>query len=474
MNALNITTASGSPLALDSDTFQAFAASLRGSALAPEHEQFDECRKIWNAMIDRRPGLIVQCAGTADVMRSVNFAREHDLRITVRGAGHNIAGSCIADGAMMIDLSGMRSVHVDPAARRARVEPGATLGDLDHETQQFGLATPVGVNSTTGIAGLTLGGGFGWLTRKYGLTIDNLLSVDVVTASGELLHASPEENSELFWGIRGGGGNFGIVTSFEFALHEIGTQVLSGLIVYPFSEASSLMRFYREFVSTAPDELTVWLVLRKAPPLPFLPEEVHGTNVVVVAALYSGDMAEGEAVLQPLRDFGNPHADVIGPHQYAAWQKAFDPLLTPGERNYWKSHDFTELSDGALSLILSYADTLPDDQSEVFIAQMGGATARVPSDATAYVHRDAAFIMNVHGRWSNAGDDTRCVDWCRALFDATAPFATGGVYVNFMTEEEHERVRDAYGSSYARLARLKQEMDPGNMFRNNQNIQPAA
>ena len=474
MKTLHIAAASGSLAELDADVLFAFSESLRGTVLTPEDDQFDECRKIWNAMIDRRPGCIVQCAGTADVIRSVNFAREHGLRITVRGAGHNIAGSCIADGAVMIDLSGMRSVHIDPETKRARVEPGATLGDLDHEAQQFGLALPVGINSTTGIAGLTLGGGFGWLSRKYGLTIDNLLSVDVVTASGELLHASPEKNSELFWGICGGGGNFGIVASFEFALHEIGTQVLSGLIVHPFSEASSLLRFYREFVSTAPDELTVWLVLRKAPPLPFLPEEVHGTNVVVIAALYAGDMAEGEAVLQPLRDFGNPHADVIGPHDYSTWQKAFDPLLTPGERNYWKSHDFTELSDGVLSLLLSYADALPDDQCEIFIAQMGGATARVPADATAYVHRDAAFIVNVHGRWSSAGDDTRCVDWCRALFAAAAPFATGGVYVNFMTEEEHDRVRDAYGSSYERLARLKSAMDPDNMFRNNQNIQPAA
>lgn len=474
MNALHIAAASGSPVELDAESFLAFSESLRGAALTPEDDRYDDCRAIWNAMIDRRPGLIVQCAGTADVIRSVNFARENNLRITVRGAGHNIAGSSIADRAMMIDLSGMRSVRVDPGTKRARVEPGATLGDFDHEAQQFGLATPVGVNSTTGIAGLTLGGGFGWLTRKYGLTIDNLLSVDVVTASGELLHASPEKNSELFWGICGGGGNFGIVTSFEFALHEIGTEVLSGLIVHPFSDAGPLLRFYREFVSTAPDELTVWIILRKAPPLPFLPEKVHGTHVVVIAAMYTGDMTEGDAVLKPLREFGSPHADVIGPHQYTAWQKAFDPLLTPGERNYWKSHDFTELSDGVLSLILSYADTLPDDQCEVFIAQMGGATAQVPPDATAYVHRDAAFIMNVHGRWSDARDDTLCVDWCRALFDATSPFATGGVYVNFMTEEEDERVRDAYGSSYARLAQLKKEMDPENMFRNNQNIQPAA
>jgi FAD/FMN-containing dehydrogenase len=373
----------------------------------------------------------------------------------------------------MISLAGMKSVRVDPDARRASVEPGVTLGELDNETQAHGLAVPVGINSTTGIAGLTLGGGFGWLSRKHGMTVDSLISADVVTTSGEMVKASADENPDLFWGIRGGGGNFGIVTSFEFELHTVGPEVLAGLIVHPFSAASELLRYYREFTAQAPDELTVWVVMRKAPPLPFLPEEVHGTEVLVVAALYAGDMAEGERALAPLRAFGNPIADVVSPHQFTDFQSAFDPLLTPGMRNYWKSHDFLELSDELLDTLIRYAGKLPDPQCEIFIAQMGGATNRVPADATAYPHRSAEFIMNVHGRWDDAAKDDRCIGWCRELFEATKQYATGGVYVNFMTEEEQQRVKDAYGDSYERLVQLKNNYDPANMLRLNQNIRPA-
>ncbi|HER20142.1 MAG TPA: FAD-binding oxidoreductase, partial [Chromatiales bacterium] len=356
----------------------------------------------------------------------------------------------------------------------ARVEPGVTLGELDAETQKSGLALPVGINSTTGIAGLTLGGGFGWLSRKYGMTCDNLISADMVTAAGEKVRASATENPDLFWGLRGGGGNFGIVTSFEFQLHPVGPEVLSGLIVHPFEDARAVLKHYREFLAQAPDEVTVWAVMRKAPPLPFLDEAVHGTEVVVLAAFYAGDMAEGEKALAPLREFGNPHADVIGPHPFCGWQAAFDPLLTPGARNYWKSHDFLELSDGLLDTLIGAVGTLPDPQCEIFIAQLGGAINRVPSDATAYPHRDAQFIMNVHGRWSNASDDDKIISWSRDLFDKATPYATGGVYVNFMTEEEEDRVRQAYGKSYDRLVQLKNTYDPKNVFRMNQNIRPSA
>ena len=354
------------------------------------------------------------------------------------------------------------------------MEPGVTLGEMDNETQAHALATPVGINSTTGVAGLTLGGGFGWLSRKYGLTADNLVSADVVTADGRLLQASAEENPVLFWGIRGGGGNFGIVTSFEFQLHPVGPEVLSGLIVHPFSAAGDVLRHYRDFCAQAPDELTVWVVMRKAPPLPFLPEEVHGTEVVILAALYSGEMAEGERALQTLREFGDPIADVISPHLYTGFQAAFDPLLTPGARNYWKSHDFLELSDELLNSVLPFVERLPSPECEVFFAQMGGATSRVPAEATAYQHREAEFIMNVHGRWQDADDDEVCVGWSRELFDAATPHATGGVYVNFMTEEEGDRVQAAYGPSYDRLVELKAKYDPDNLFRLNQNIRPGA
>ncbi len=424
-------------------------------------------------MVDKRPGLIVQCAGTADVMRSVNFARENDLLVAVHGVGHNIAGNAVCDGGIMISLAGMKSVRVDPQSQTVLAEPGVTLGDLDKETQTFGLAVPVGINSTTGVGGLTLGGGFGWISRKHGLTVDNLLSADVVTADGECVKANADENQDLFWGIRGGGGNFGVVTSFEFHAHPVGPEVLSGMIVHPFSDAREVLHKYREFAAQAPEELTVWVVMRKAPPLPFLPEEVHGTEVVVLAALYAGDMADGEKALAPLREFGNPIADVIGPHPFVGFQTAFDPLLTPGQRNYWKSHDFLELSDELLDTLIDYAGKLPDPQSEIFIAQMGGATNKVSPDATAYRHRDTEFIMNVHGRWSDAVDDERCIEWCRHLFRSTTQFATGGVYVNFMTEEEEQRVEEAYGDSYKRLVELKKKYDPTNLFRLNQNISPS-
>jgi FAD/FMN-containing dehydrogenase len=374
----------------------------------------------------------------------------------------------------MISFRNMKGVDVDPEARTARVQPGATLGDLDAATQAHGLAVPTGINSTTGIAGLTLGGGFGWLSRKYGMTIDNLISARVVTADGNVVVASDSENADLFWGIRGGGGNFGVVTSFEFRAHPVGPEILSGLIVHPFADARSVLRACRDFQSNAPDEVTVWVVMRKAPPLPFLPEEVHGTEVVVLAAMYTGDMADGEVALAPLRAIGKPIADVIGPHPFVGWQQAFDPLLTPGVRNYWKTHDFRELSDEVIDLALEYVATLPDPQSEVFFAQVGGAQSRVSDDATAYQGRSAAYVMNVHGRWSDASQDETCIGWCRDLWNAMAPHATGEAYVNFMTEDDGGRVESAYGSSYARLVELKNRYDPGNLFRMNQNIPPSA
>jgi len=453
------------------DDLNALEGALRGVLLNRKSDAYDEARTVWNAMIDKRPALIARCAGAADVMQSVAFAAKHELRVAIRGAGHNIAGRQICDDGLLIDLSQMRSVHVDANAKVARVEPGATLGDLDHETQAFGLATPVGINSTTGIAGLTLGGGFGWLSRKYGLTIDNLRSADMVTADGRMLHASATENPDLFWGIRGGGGNLGIVTSFEFDLHEVGPEVLSGLIVHPFSAAREVLEHYRKFVATAPDELNVWTVLRKAPPLPFLPPEVHGTEVLILAAFWSGDMKDGEKAMAGLREFGEPIADVISPHPYAGWNKAFDGLLTPGARNYWKSHNFAELSDDLLSVVQDYAGRLPSGASEIFFAQLGGATARVAADATAYPHRDAAFAMNVHTRWEDPAEDATCVKWAREFFDATAPHATGGVYVNFIPDDE-DRVQAAYGDNYERLAELKRKYDPKNLFRLNQNVKP--
>ena len=460
-------------LHLDEQLLDSLRAALRGPLCRKGEAGYDEARSLWNAMIDRSPDLVVRCAGTADVIRAVRFAAEHGLAIAVRAGGHNIAGNAVGEGGLLIDLSPMKSVRVDREARRAWVGPGATLGDVDKETQIFGLAVPTGINSTTGIAGLTLGGGFGWLTRAFGMTIDNLTAADVVTAKGELVQVSASENPDLFWAIRGGGGNFGVVTAFEFALHPVGPEVFSGLIVHPFAKFEELMRGYRRVVAEAPDALTIWSVLRRAPPLPFLPQAWHGREVVVFAACFAGSMADGEKAVAPLRRLGEPIADVLGPHPFVGWQSAFDPLLTPGARNYWKTHDFIQLSDEVIGAIANAIATLPGPECEVFIAHVGGAMSRVPTGATAYPHRDSHFIMNVHTRWRDAAQDRDCIGWARDLFKATAPFATGGAYVNFMPADEPDRVEQVYGGNYRRLAEVKRRWDPENRFRLNQNIRPA-
>jgi FAD/FMN-containing dehydrogenase len=469
----SMTTLDGKQVSIESAALDGLRSLLRGKLLMPGDPGFDEARSIWNAMIDRKPGAIVRCAGAADVIRTVRFAADNSLLLAVRGGGHNIAGNAVCDGGLMLDLSPMRSVRVDPAQRSARVEPGVTLAELDNETQVFGLVVPLGINSTTGVAGLTLGGGYGWLTRKLGLTADNLVSADVVTAKGELLRANAGTNADLFWGLRGGGGNLGVVTSFEFQLHPIGKEVLAGLVVHPASNAGGLLREYRDFVTNAPDELTTWVVMRKAPPLPFLPAEIHGTDILVFALCYAGDIAEGERVLKPLRALGKPHADVIGPMPYPSWQQAFDPLLTPGARNYWKSHNFAGLSDDLLDLLAKSAGQVPTPECEIFIAQLGGATSRASPTSTAFPHRDAKFLMNVHTRWREASQDKMCIEWARTLFSATEKYATGGVYVNFMPDDEGDRVKGAFGASYDKLATLKAKYDPGNRFRMNQNVRPA-
>lgn len=473
MAAIQFKSLDGKSVTVPADSIDAFRGELRGAWCSAGEAGYDQARTIWNAMIDKRPAAVVRAAGASDVMQTVRFAAQHGLLLSVRGGGHNIAGNAVCEGGVMLDLSRMTSVRVDPKERRARAEPGARLADLDKETQAFGLATPVGINSTTGVAGLTLGGGFGWLSRKYGLTVDNLLSADVVTASGELVHASGSENADLFWAIRGGGGNFGVVTSFEYKLHPVGPRVIAGLIVHPLSAAREVLREYRRLVANAPDEMCCWIVMRKAPPLPFLPPAVHGTQVLVLAMCYAGDLVSGEKAVVPFKAIGRPIADVVGPSSFTVWQTAFDPLLAPGERNYWKSHDFVELPDSLVDVLLDASGRLPSPQCEIFIGNLGGAINRIPADATAYPHRNVEFVMNVHTRWSSPSDDTGCIGWARALFDAAAPFATGGVYVNFMPEDEVQRVRSgAYGPNYERLARVKAKYDPKNLFRMNQNVVP--
>jgi FAD/FMN-containing dehydrogenase len=454
------------------ETIEGLKTKVKGHVVLPNDPNYDEVRAIWNGMIERRPAVVVQCADTNDVTHVISWARENGLEISIRGAGHNIAGNAVCDNGVMIDLSTMINVRVDAEKKRAYVEPGATLGDFDQVVQTQGLATPVGINSTTGIAGLTLGGGFGWLTRKYGMTIDNLVSAEVVTAAGKKIRASENENPDLFWAIRGGGGNFGVITEFEFELHPVGPEILAGLIVFPISQAKQVLIEYRKFVESIPEELNVWVVLRKAPPLPFLPESVHDKEVVIMPVFYTGDIAEGEKLIKPLRSFGDAYGEHIGVQPYVEWQQAFDPLLTRGARNYWKTHNFTELSDGALDTLIEFADKLPTSQCEIFIALIAGAPNRIASDATAYFHRDVKFVLNVHARWDDAEQDEMCIAWARQFFQASAPYASAGAYVNFMTEEEGERIAAAYGTNYNRLVKIKRHYDPENIFHLNQNIKP--
>lgn len=460
--------------ALSSDQIAQLKSVFRGYLITPDDSHYDYARKIWNGMFDKHPALIAQCICTADVIQAVNFARDHNLLVAVKGGGHNSAGKATCDDGIVIDLSSMRRVYVDPKKKTARVDGGALLGDVDSETQLYGLAVSAGIVSHTGVGGLALGGGFGWISRKHGLSVDNLLSADVVTAHGDLIQVSQNENEDLFWGIRGGGGNFGIVTSFEFNCAEIGTEVFSGVIAKKFENAQDYISFHQEYVQTLPDEMTVWMVVRKAPPLPFLPENVHGRLMVLVPFVYLGDQAEGEKLIEPLRSHGESHGEHIGFSPWVGWQSMFDGLVAHGARNYWKSHHLKELSTDCIEQILNFAQTLPSEECEVFIPHMAGAPSRVAPDATAFSHRSTPFVLNIHTRWRNQSDDDSCIAWARDFHQATEPFSQG-VYVNFLSDEGEDRVKDAYTDSvWQRLVQLKDKYDPTNMFCLNQNIKPSS
>jgi len=454
------------------EKFSAFSNKIIGKVIFQGDSDYEEARKIWNGMIDKKPAAIVQVASDDDVASVIKIARENNLEISIRGAGHNIGGSSLTNGGIVIDFSQMKAVSVDEGNLQARVKPGATLGDFDSAVQKYGLATPMGINSTTGVAGLTLGGGFGWLTRKYGMTVDNLISVDLVTLEGKKIKADNNENADLFWAIRGGGGNFGVITNFEFKLHKIGEEVIAGLVVYPFEQSKEVLKAYMEFTKSAPEELAAWMIIRFAPPLPFLPEEVHGKKVVVLASMYAGNSPEGEVLAKKLAEFGSPYGVHIGAMPYVQWQQAFDPLLTPGARNYWKSHNFEQLTSDLLDVVISAGENLPGPQCEIFIAHIEGAPNKVPAEDMAYCARETSYILNIHARWDNAEEDNQFRDWSRDVFQATKPFASNGVYVNFMTEEEGDRVSDAYGNNYKRLVEIKRKYDPENLLHLNQNIKP--
>lgn len=462
---------------LDETVVADFEATLRGSLLRPDTPAYDEARTVRNGLIDRRPALIARCAGTADVIAAVTFAREQGLKLSVRGGGHNVAGSAVNDGGLVIDLSGMRGVRVDPATRTVRVQGGATWGDVDPETQVFGLATPGGVISSTGVGGLTLHGGWGWLRRKYGYCVDNLLSVDLVTADGTLLVASAEENPDLYWAVRGAGSNFGVVTSFEFQLHPVGPAVAMAATVYALEDAQHVLASWRPFVESAPDEISSSALFWSVPPAEAFPPELHGRPVIIIAAAYAGDAAEGERVLQPLRDLAEPLLDLSGTMPYTVLQSAFDAFFPKGWLYYWKSLYLDGLDQDAIASIADYATNRPSPMSLMAIWHVGGGAAnRVSPGATAFGKRDAPYLLSFDTTWTDPVDTERNIAWTRAAWSDMQRFGSGGLYLNFagFGEEKEALVRSGYGANYDRLARLKARYDPTNLFHMNQNITPAA
>ena len=448
-------------------------AAFRGQVVGASDAAYHEHRKLWNGSFDKHPAVIVRCAGVSDVIAAVKLGRDTGLPVAVRSGGHSFPGLSVADDAVLIDLSLMKGVRVDPDKRTARVQAGVLLGELDRETQAFGLAVPSGIVTHTGVAGLTLGGGIGWIMRKHGLSVDQLKSVDLVTADGEFVKASAEENADLFWGLRGGGGNFGIVTEFEFSCVPLGTQVLAGPVFWPMEQSGDVLRFYRDWVADAPDELMTIVVHRKAPPLPFVPSELHGKPVVMVICCWIGDMEEGEKFIRPLKEFGSPVADACLPKSYLTHQAMFDPSFPPGRWYYFKSCEVAQLSDEIIDITVEHSLRIDSPLTSFPIWQMGGAVGRVGDEETAYNGRAAGFIYNIGActQTSEGFDNER--EWVRNFWSALEPWHEG-VYVNFLGEEGAERVRQAYGpAKYDRLRALKRKYDPDNFFRLNQNISPS-
>ena len=449
---------------------------FRGKLIAADHPDYETARAVWNGTVDRRPRLIARCSGSADVAAAVRFARDHDLEIAVRGGGHNVAGTAVCDDGLVIDLSAMRAVSVDPAGRTARVQGGALWGDVDHETQAHGLATTGGIVSHTGVAGLTLGGGLGWLMRKHGLTVDNLLAAEVVTAEGGIVRASLHEHPDLFWALRGGGGNFGIVASFHFALHPVGPIVMAGPVFWAAEDTKELLRFYREFVAGAPDELGTVVRLGTVPPLPAIPDEMHWRPAIAIASCFAGTVEDGERATRELRRFGTPLIDLLSPKPYIAHQSAIDDTVPHGWHYYWKATNLAGLSDEVIAVVADHAYLASSPRSYAVMFHMGGAVGRVAPDATAYAGRDAPHNIVIEGVWlPEESGVTAPVEtaWARGFFEALERHRSG-VYVNFLdADDDASRVREAYGdTTYRRLAEVKAKYDPDNVFHNNKNIRP--
>ena len=459
---------------VDRSDLDTWAQHFAGEIIQPSDPGYEEARKVWNESIQRHPALVVRPTGTSDVIAAVAYAREQNLELALRGGSHSIAGFSTTDGGMVIDLSRMKGIRIDPQKRRAYVQGGVLWKELDKETQEFGLAVTGGLISSTGVAGFTLGGGIGWLQRKHGLACDNLKSADVVTVDGSFVHASEDENSDLLWALRGGGGNFGIVTSFEFELHPVGPEVMSGLMFFPGARAREILTFYRDFYEQAPNDVTLAAVMRLAPPAPFLPEEIHGKPIIALAGMHAGPLDQAVQDLRSLKDLAEPIADLIAPRPYVQMQTLLDASWQPGFQNYWKAEYLTGLPDEAIDVLVENLATITSPLSDFKIPYLGGAIRDVPESDSAYGHRDAPMILNINARWTDAADADRHIKWTRDLWEAMQPYSGGGTYTNFTSVDDQDRTPDSYGeATYERLSELKRRYDPENVLHLNQNILPA-
>lgn len=468
-------TLDGREIDLTQDMLAGLKTRVRGPVLVPGDMGYEESHAIWNGMIARKPALVARCLGNSDVIAGVQFAREHNLLVCIKGGGHNIGGLACADGALMLDMSLMRGVWVDPRARLARAQAGCLLGDVDRETQLHGLATVLGFVSLTGVTGLTLGGGFGYLTRRWGWTSDNVAGLDVVTGDGRLVRASSDENPDLFWGLRGGGGNFGVVTALDYTLHEVGPEVVAGIVAWPASEAPRVLELYRTLSENAPVELTLVALMRPAPPAPWLPKEMHGKPIVALLACYSGSADAGEKAVAPIKAFGKPVGDVMVRRPYVQTQSLLDATQPKGRRYYWKSEYLPRIEPALCEKVMAHAAAIASPHSAVVLFQIGGALNQVDEGHSPVGNRDARFVLNVAGAWDSTEADGEHIDWVRTAWNDMKGFSTGGTYINFLTEEEGpERTRAALGKGLQRLAEVKAKWDPQNFFRTNRNIVPAA
>lgn len=471
---MKLKTLKGSDIQLKQETVDELKTRLRGQLLLPRDAGYDDSRTVWNDMFDRKPGLVARCLGVTDVITCVQFARKHDLLLCIKGGGHNIAGLATADDALMLDMSLMRGVWVDKERQIAHTQTGCLLGDVDSETQLYGLSAVLGFISLTGIAGLTLGGGFGYLTRRWGWTTDTVVGMDVVTADAKLVRANNKENADLFWGLRGGGGNFGVVTGIDYKLYEVGPEIVGGLVAWPASEAHSVLDLYRKLAEKAPHELTLVTMMRLAPPAPWLPEDIHGKPIIAILACYSGEPEEGEKVVAPIKTFGSPVGDVLVRRPYAQLQKLLDATQPKGRRYYWKSEYLKSVEPALCEKFIEHASKIRSPHSAVILFQIGGSLNQFDDDHSPVGNRDARYVLNIAGSWEQAEEDMTHIEWARSAWTDMKPFSTGGAYINFQTADEGEdRMEAALGKSIQRLREIKAKWDPDNVFRNNRNIIPA-